>query len=1161
MADQDSTDEQPHGEGQSASSGANNGDSHVGSAQSPSAASQSDSFQSDGSATAIDERPKDAAGAASDETKANDRTTEEAYSNLSHVVGIGASAGGLDAIERLFDNMPADSGMAFVVVQHLSPDFKSLMDELLARHTSMKIHRVEDGMLVEANGIYLIPPKKNMVLSQGRLLLTDQDAASSLNLPIDIFFRSLAQDAGRKAIAVVLSGTGSDGSRGIQDVYEAGGMIMVQDLESAGFDGMPRAAASTKLASVVCRPEQMPAKLLEYTEDPSDFARGEGTMFESMPQEGDRFEIFRIFRHKFGIDFSLYKAATMDRRIERRMQMTRTPDMKQYIAKLESDPGEVEHLFRDLLVEVTQFFRDPEAFGTVQAEVAPRLVSDAAEEDEIRVWVPGCATGEEAYSLAMIFHDEIRKQKKGCSLKVFATDVHDRSLETASAGVYSSAAIANVPEDLQSRYFTVNGDLFHITRDLRQSVIFAPNDITRDPPFTKMDFISCRNVLIYLEPRVQKKVLSLFHFGLKTGGVLFLGPSETLGELDVEFEVVDRHWRIYRKQRDVRLPMTTRMPSAPAISKVVHGRAAFVARPPIGQGEDGKKLFGALEELLSKYVPPSLLVNEYFELIHSFGDARKMLIQPEGRPTLDVLKMVRGDLRIALSAALHKAGQQRSRVVYKGVRIREGDDEVTLKVVVEPYNSGNDRMFLISLEKVKPPKIEPPAEEQYNASEQSSERITVLEQELAYTRETLQSTVEELETSNEELQSTNEELIASNEELQSTNEELHSVNEELYTVNAEHKQKIEELTLLTGDMDNLLKSSEIGIIFLDLETRIRMFTPAITSAFNVIDQDVGRPIDHIAYKLDYPDLMDSIEKVLETGKSFEKEAKDGQGQTFLQRIRPYRTPSGDINGIALTVTDITAVKEVERAHLHNAQLARSNRDLQDFAYAVSHDLQAPLRHISISCMELDPMVPSDADPEFNQYISRIGTSAESLTEMIQGLLTYSRITTRGKDFNEVDCQRVVQDVIDDLHKSINSTRAKIDVGELPEIWGDDVQLQRVFHELIDNAIKYASDRPCEISVDCEKEDEDWVFSVTDNGVGIERRHLDRVFVVFQRLGFKEEVEGRGLGLTLCKRIIERHNGRIWAESVPGESTTIKFTLPATRQLADWEAEKLAIPAR
>lgn len=1075
------------------------------------------------------------------------RVAKEAKRALSpaelFVVGVGAPAGGLDAIERLFRNMPEDSGMAFVVVQHLSPNFESLMDELLARHTKIPIHRVTDGMQLEPNGIYLIPPKKNMVLSNSKLLLTDQDSDGSLNLPINIFFRSLAQDAGKRAIGIVLSGTGSDGSHGIREIHENGGLVLVQDLESASFDGMPRSAASTDIVDVVCPPEKMAEKLISYVGSPAEFARGDVYDSEEADLSGDRFEIFRLFRHRFGIDFSLYKPATIDRRIERRVQLSRSIDLKQYVEKLRNDFEEIDLLYRDLLVEVTQFFRDSGAFRILRSEIIPQMVKSAAPESEIRVWVPGCATGEEAYSLAILFDEAIAASGKEIALKVFATDVHQRSLEIASAGVYSAPALENVPHDLQKKYFAFNSDLFHVVRELRQKVIFASNNLTADPPFTRVDLISCRNLLIYLEPKVQKKVLSLFHFGLKTGGVLFLGPSESLGEISNEFETLDRHWKVFRKQRDASLPLAGRLSMTTALSKVVPPTPSFVAKSPVKTSDPIYAT--AFQELLSKYVPPSLMVNEHYELVHTFGDATKLLSQPEGRSTLDVLKMVRGDLRVAVSAALHKAGQQRSAIVYKGVRVSlNKGKEQHYKLVVEPYMDGGRSMFLVSFEEMKQPASPERSEQNFDAQEQSSERIEVLEQELSYTRESLQSTVEQLETSNEELQSTNEELIASNEELQSTNEELHSVNEELYTVNSEHKQKIEELTQLSSDIDNLLKSTDIGAVFLGRDLCIRMYTPAIAPAFNMLDQDIGRPIEHIAFRLSHPGLLTDIQSVMDQGKPIERECREFSGdRTFLFRVIPYRDAAGRLDGVALTVTDISAIKAVEAAQQKNLDLAQANKDLQDFAYAVSHDLQAPLRHITDACFELKRSIEESREDQTSKFLRLISDSSAGATKMIQDLLTYSRVATRGKRFELVDCQLLFDEASEDLDEIIREHSAKVTANGLGTIKGDDRQLKTVLIKMIDNGIRYCGSEPPRVHVECQRNDHELLFSVKDNGVGIEERHYDRIFVIFQRLKFKPEVAGNGLGLALCKRIVERHGGRIWVESVPGEGATFYFTIP------------------
>ena len=485
-----------------------------------------------------------------------------------YVVGVGASAGGLEAIEHFFDAALANTGLAFVVVQHLSPDFRSMMSQLLARHTAMPIQLVEDGMAIEAGVIYLIPARKNMVIRDGCLRLLDQEPTVGLKLPIDIFFHSLAKSFGDRSIAVVLSGTGSDGSRGIKSVHEAGGLVLVQDLESSAFDGMPRNAIATRKADVVCHPSRMPERILEFVQDPQGFVRGQVEASDSQEDDGDRTGLIRLFRRKYGIDFSFYKPTTINRRLDRRMQLANAVNFEQYMTTLESDSEELDTLYRDLLVEVTRFFRDPEAFDRLRFELLPELVQNA--DNEIRVWVPACATGEEAYSLAMILHHLAQASKSpAVRIKIFATDMHHKSLELASAAVFRPESVANVPEDYLKAYFSKIDDLYHLSREIREHVVFAQHDITKDPPFTRVDLISCRNVLIYLEPHIQQRVLSMFHFGLKPDGLMFLGPSETVGDLASEFTSVDKHWRIYRKIRNIRLLANDTMQMGAAFPRVV----------------------------------------------------------------------------------------------------------------------------------------------------------------------------------------------------------------------------------------------------------------------------------------------------------------------------------------------------------------------------------------------------------------------------------------------------------------------------------------------------------------------------------------------------------------------------------------------------------------
>ena len=1064
------------------------------------------------------------------------------------VVGIGASAGGLKPIEEFFDHMPIDSGMAFVIVQHLSPDFKSLMDELLARHTNMAIHKVSDGVEIEPNSIYLIPPEKHMAMSEGRLLLTDKPGERGLSLPIDIFFSSLAKEAGDHSVAIVLSGTGSDGSRGIKDVRESGGLVLVQSVESAHFDGMPRAAISTSVVDLICEPSEMPKQLIEYVghQDRSALHRPESTDEEDGSPESAMRRLYRFFRKRDNIDFSLYKPGTISRRIERRMRMGAVTSLDSYVERVENDEAEAVLLFRDLLVEVTHFFRDEEAFDQMRKTIIPDLIERTEPEVEIRAWISGCATGEEAYSIAMVIHDCLQKSsRKNQTFKVFATDVHHKSLEIASNGFYPAAALETVPEEYRNKYFVNNNGVCNVKRELRQAVIFAANDMTRDPPFTRLDLICCRNVLIYLEPKIQKRILSMFHFSLRAKGVLFLGPSESVGDLGHEFAELDRHWRIYSKKRDVRLPDSSRMPMMPILEKVIRERipTTFVdaGKPASGSAW----LTATYEDLLAKHVPPSLLINEFNELVHCFGDARKLLSPPEGKPTKDILKMLDNDLSISVNAALHRAKTESTSVVFKGVRVKfGGDDQRLFQVTVEPYNKRDQSLFLISLVETEKVLDEDIVVENFQPNDISSERVDQLERELNYTRETLQATVEELESSNEELQATNEELIASNEELQSTNEELHSVNEELYTVNSEHKEKIEELTELTSDMDNLFKSTDTGTIFLDKNFNIRMFTPSITAGFNVMQQDIGRPINHISYKLDSPQLLTDASDVLNSGITKEVEVHGRDQRVYLQRIQPYRVEDR-IEGVVLTLTDITALRDAENAKLTMQTLSEISQELPDFAYAVSHDLQAPLRHISQYTEVLEIAMSKD-DRERMQKASRVlKDSSFKLREMIDGLLDYSRINTLGKKLEPLELQVPINAAVLELGSALEVNNAKVEIdADLPKVMGDRKQLKLLFYHLIENSIKFRGKENPLIHISAQSKDGMAEIFVVDNGIGIQERNFEDVFTIFKRLGVKDNVPGAGVGLAICRRIALRHHGRIWLKLVPdGVAIGMSLRLP------------------
>lgn len=817
------------------------------------------------------------------------------------VVGVGASAGGLEALERFFDHVPEDTGMAYVVVQHLSPDFNSMMDELLSRHTKLSIHRVTDRMVVEPNSLYLIPPKKEMIISEGRLLLTDKDPSQGLSLPIDTFFKSLAIECGKHAAAVVLSGTGSDGSRGIVEVSKSGGLIIAQDETSCRFDGMPRAAVETGVVDFVLRPEEM-GKIIADQFKPGENANQERA------KANDLNGIFEILRSEYGIDFSWYKSSTVDRRVERRVQMLQLTSLEEYVARIRDDRLELNNLYKDLLIGVTKFFRDPKAFDRLSQEVIPDIFNNLPDGQEARFWVTGCATGEEAYSLAILIDEQVSRTGKRCEIRIFATDAHRSSLDFASNGLYPEESLAEVSRERIDRYFQRKGQFFQVSPELRKMIVFSSHNLLRDAPITRMNLVTCRNLLIYFQPVAQKKVLSLFHFALAPKGYLFLGPSEGLLDLADEFDPVDRSWKIFRKLRDVRLTNDFRI--APPIDYGLRNLPTPRLRKPKPSSAD--YITKAYESLATEFMPPSFLVNDQYELLYTFPGAINFLMQRGGVPSTDILEIVDPDLRVVLAGALQRCTRENVSVKFSNISLQRSDEKIVADLHVKPLPIGlKARLFIVSIipSDDKTELLSNAVE--LDVDESVRERMGLLESELRHTRENLQAAIEELETSNEELQSTNEELVASNEELQSTNEELHSVNEELYTVNGEFQRKIEELVEANEDLDNLFRSTEVVSVFLDKDLCIRKFTPEATALFKITPGDVGRRIDGFKHDIEDDNLYEDVRDVASgQQKTVERDVCDKKGTWYLLRILPYASTEG-AGGVVVTLVSIDSLKHAQ----------------------------------------------------------------------------------------------------------------------------------------------------------------------------------------------------------------------------------------------------------
>ncbi|MFH1983341.1 MAG: chemotaxis protein CheB [Pseudomonadota bacterium] len=859
------------------------------------------------------------------------------------IVGIGASAGGLAAFEAFFSGMPADKdpGMAFVLVQHLAPDHKSILTDLIQRYTRMQVFEVEDGMAVRPNCAYIIPPNRDMALLNGTLQLMEPSAPRGQRLPIDFFFRSLAQDQRERAICIVLSGTGSDGTLGVRAIKGEGGMVMAQNPDSTEYDGMPRSAIATGMVDYELPPAEMPAQIISYVAHA--FGKPQRSATAQAPKaENALKKIFIVLRAQTGHDFSQYKPNTISRRIERRMAVHQIETIEVYLKYLQQTTAEVEALFRDLLIGVTNFFRDPEAFKALEEKAIPKLFAGRPADAVIRAWSTGCSTGEEAYSIAILLQERLDVLKRHFKVQVFATDIDSQAIATARAGIYPASIAADISPERLARFFSAepNGkdggpSAYRIHKSIRDMLVFSEQNVIKDPPFSKLDLISCRNLLIYMGGELQKKLMPLFHYSLRPGGFLFLGTSETVGDFGDMFAVLDRKLKLYQRKEDIhsaqRAALGRFLPPITAIDEAL-------PRPPEKVAVAGKLPLRELTEqaLLQQVAPAGALVNGHGDILYLHGRTGLYLEPAPGEAGIsNILKMAREGLRRDLTTALHKAASSKEIVCRPGLLVKTNGDFTTVKLTVRQVAAGPAAMpetplYLVTLEEAQPFAPEQAQEAAaYHAGEgaggldstAADARIEALKQELRAKEEYLQSTNEELETSNEELKSSNEEMQSVNEELQSTNEELEtskeelqSVNEELATVNAELQTKVADLSRANNDMNNLLGGTGIGTVFVDFQLRILRFTPTATSIINLIQSDIGRPVGHIVSNLaGYDNLLADTQSVLDTLLPKETQVQTKGGKWYTMRIQPYRTVDNVIEGAVITFVDITEVKQAQIA--------------------------------------------------------------------------------------------------------------------------------------------------------------------------------------------------------------------------------------------------------
>ncbi len=834
------------------------------------------------------------------------------------VVAIGASAGGLDAFKEFFTNMPVDNGMAFILIAHLDPNHVSILPELIQKCTNMIVHKVEDGMAIAANSIFIIPPNKDMIIHDGVLQLLDREKKQHTKLPIDTFLKSLAMDQKQNAICIILSGTGSDGTLGVKEIKSSMGMVMAQDEKTAKYVGMPRSAMDTGLVDYILSPKKMPQKLINYIKHPTYKIPKEVSLIKEK-EPNTLQKIMILLKSHTGHDFSAYKQNTICRRIERRMNVHQLKDTEAYVRYLQESPRENEVLFKELLIGVTNFFRDPDSFEILKNEIFPKIIRSKKDKYSFRVWVPGCSSGEEVYSIAIVLKEVIEATKTNLSVQIFGTDIDDNAIDIARIGIYPKSISADVNPERLKRFFIEEEDNYRISKTIREMVVFAPQNIIKDPPFTKLDMISCRNLLIYLNAEAQKMILPLFSYSIKENGILMLGSSETIGTFAEMFSPLNKKWKIFGVNKSA---ITKMVPVSFPIEIQPH---LDMKKNPMSQLKENNEINLSKyveKNLLDNYAPVAIVINRESNVIFIYGKTGKYLEPASGVASLNLIDMTREGMRYEMASGIRKAISTNKKVQYEELLVKINNVNQSINLEITPIKDLTPKSGLLIVTIQDAPILKTKEGKKSNSNVVDEKHVMALEQELKYTKENLQTTIEELETSNEELKSSNEELQSTNEELQSTNEELEtskeelqSLNEELSTVNSELQGRIDEMTVTSSDMKNLLDSTQIATIFLDTEFRIKRFTPKATDIINLIQSDIGRDITHIVFKVKYDQLVEDAQKVLDTLIPISREVKGNDDNWYTSKVMPYRTIDNLIDGVVVIFDDITLSKKAQEEGL------------------------------------------------------------------------------------------------------------------------------------------------------------------------------------------------------------------------------------------------------
>jgi two-component system, chemotaxis family, CheB/CheR fusion protein len=1074
--------------------------------------------------------------------------------NESPIVAIGASAGGLDACRKLLDALPEQTGMVFILVQHLDPTHESMMVDLLTRHTSMTVRQATDGMRVEPDHLYVIPPGSYLSVADGTLRLSAPQERHGARLPFDHLLHALALECGPRAICIVLSGTGADGSLGLKSIQDQHGLIIAQDPAEAAYDGMPRSAILTGAVDFVLPVAQIPEALVKHLQKISP----KGTREVPRPLDASRDwlpEIIELLRSNTAHDFTLYKPGTLLRRIERRMALAsiNIRDIDRYLAVLRSDPGELNVLAKDLLINVTNFFRDSKVFDVLENKIVPDLIRSLPPDHTLRIWVAGCSTGEEAYSLVMLFREQITEAKLNIKLQVFASDVDPDAVAIARAGLYPETIAADVSPVRLARFFSKEDGGYMVSPELRGTVVFTVQDLLADPPFSRLDMVSCRNLLIYLSPEAQAKVISLFHFALRANGILLLGSSESILSAEAHFEVLSKPERLYRH-------IGRNLPGEFSVSTATSESGRVLQRK--GQ-EQALSRPTALSDIcrrlvLETYAPAAILINRKHECLYSLGPAGRYLHVAAGHPTHDLLDMVPGALRTKLRTAIEKTGADNVRSVVTGGLTKQDGVETPYAIVVMPVPGESGDLLLICF--VDEPKTG--TKPGHPIAPQDMPRIGELERELDATRTELQGAIRDLELSSEEQKAINEEALSINEEFQSTNEELltskeelQSLNEELTALNSQLQETLERQRTTSDDLQNILYSTDVATLFLDTSLNIRFFTPATKVLFNVIASDVGRPLADLNSLAADSDLPADARSVLKDLTPIDREVEARNGIWFVRRILPYRTHDGRVEGVVITFTDITERKRVKSALIDaKLQAELANKAKSRFLAVASHDLRQPLQTLALLQGLLAKMVEGE---KAQKTVARLDETLASMSGMLNTLL----------DINQIEAGAIqphivmfpVNDLLNRLRDEFtyHAQSRGLTLRAMPcslSINSDPRLLEQMLRNLLSNALKFTERG--DVLLGCRRRAGGLRIEVWDTGVGIPRTELDAVFDEYHQLenGARERSRGLGLGLSIVKRVGDLLNHKVRVRSQLGKGSVFSVEVPRP---ADTKARTLA----